>query len=78
MSELVKDSTVRLPKVTTSVERTLQKANASAKAQRWRKIIIIGEGPHGYHISNSKMRYYEMIGFIEYAKITIIEETRDA
>lgn len=74
MPTIVKDRIVRLPKMTTSVERTLHKANASAKSMRWRKLVIIGEGPHGYHVSNSKMKYYELIGFIEYAKSVIIEE----
>ena len=76
--KLVKTSkTIRLPKATTSVERTLRAANKAAKEQRWRKLVIIGEGPHGYHVSNSKMQYYALIGFMDYAKHFIIEEAAE-
>lgn len=76
--EIVKDTrTIRLPKATTSVARTLRVANQSAKSQRWRKAVVIGEGPHGYHISNSKMTYYELLGFIEYAKLALAEEASE-
>lgn len=68
---------IRLPKATTSVQRTLRAANQSAKSQRWRKLVVIGEGPHGYHISNSKMTYYEMLGFIEHAKLEIDREASE-
>lgn len=76
--KLVKSAEIiRLPKVTTSAQLALQKANQAAKSHRWRKVFIIGEGPHGYLISNSKMKYYELIGFIEYAKKIIIDECGD-
>lgn len=65
---------IRLPYVKNSVTRILQKVNSSAKEHRWKKIFVIGEGPNGYSISNSKMTYYELIGFIEYAKSEIIRE----
>lgn len=75
MTKLIKNNVVRLPKVTTSVERALKNANDKAKSHRWRKVVVIGEGPHGYLITNSKMKYYELIGFIEFAKNIIIDET---
>lgn len=76
--KLVKNTRIlRLPKVTTSVERTLQKVNDASKEHRWKKIFVIGEGPHGYQISNSKMTYYQLIGFIEYAKKIIIDEASE-
>lgn len=74
MTAVVKNGVLRLPKTTSSVARVLQQANQKAKEHRWRKVFIIGEGPHGYTLSNSKMRYYELIGFIEYGKKLIIDE----
>lgn len=78
MTKLIKDTkTIKLPKATSSVERTLRAANKACKEQRWRKVVIIGEGPFGYHLSNSKMTYYTLIGFLEHGKLEIDREASE-
>ncbi len=67
-------NSIKLPKVTTSVERTMNSAFKAMKKQRWRKVIIIGEGPHGAHLSHSKMKYYDILGFIEWNKKTLLDK----
>ena len=68
---------VKLPKATTSVARSMRAANQAMKEQRWKKCVVIGEGPHGYHISNSRMTYYELFGFIIHALLEIDREASE-
>ena len=75
MTRIVKNTEIiRLPKSTKSVQRALNSAQQKAKEQRWRKIVIIGEGPYGFRIHNSNMKYYELIGLLAYSQQALITE----
>lgn len=79
-AKLVSNVTVvRLPKVSGNVQRVIANAAQKAKAERWRKVLIIGDGgEHGYSIlNNSRISYYTLLGMLDYGASCIREELKD-
>lgn len=73
---LAKNSkTLRLPKQTSSVKSTFEKAMFKAKEQKWSRIIILGSGPRGGHSFNSNMPADTLLGMLEGLKYLINKES---
>ncbi len=68
-AKLVKNKkVVKLPRVTGSVESTFQQAVQKAKNQKWKRVVIIGEGEDAGHYFLSRMHGNHSIAMLESAK----------
>ena len=73
--KLIKSTkTVKLPKISGSVQSAIERATYTAKQQKWNRIIIIGEGPEGGGTYRSRMSSHVAISLCEIAKA---EEVKD-
>lgn len=73
MAKLVKNSkVVKIPRTSGSVNGTLKKALQKAKDQKWKNVIIIGEGKDNGAWMCSKMSQNTQYGMIEKTKFLML------
>ncbi len=75
--KIVSDKKItKFPKASTSVRACLRRAMHRSEIERWKSVIIIGEGPEGICDYRSPMDLLRAVGLLDLVKADTLNELR--